>query len=345
MALKANTYSVENALIRRNEVLLIDARSESEFAKAHIPGAINIPLLNNYQRKEIGTCYKQNGKQAAVLLGFKLVGPDFYLKAEKALELANGREIIVYCWRGGMRSNISAWIYQMSGLKASVIDGGYKSFRNFALSRFNDKYEFRTLTGYTGSNKTKLLEELESLGERVINLEKMANHRGSVYGGLGKENQPSVEHFENMLAIDLFEKKENILWIESENRAIGKVAVPEGVFLQFQESVKLEIQYPIENRIDHILKEYGNFDKELLIEKTRLLEKRLGNLRMKQAIECILNNDLKGWVKIVLEYYDKSYDYWKEGRGKDNLKLVDARGLNTFQLAVKLKNEYKTNTI
>jgi tRNA 2-selenouridine synthase len=340
MSYNANSYPLENALIRFNEVLLIDARSESEFEKAHIPGAINIPLLNNEQRKLIGTCYKQKGKQQAILLGFKLVGPEFYLKAEEVLEKACGRDVIVYCWRGGMRSNISAWIYKMSGLNSFVIEGGYKGYRNFVSNVFSQTFKLKLLTGYTGSNKTKILNELESIGENVIDLEKLACHRGSVFGSLGCENQPSVEHFENLLATELIQKKHNYIWIESENRAIGKVAVPEGLFAQMQLAPQFEIFYTKESRINHILNDYGKFPAYELIDKTKMLEKRLGNLRMKQAIEAIQSNDLIKWISMVLEYYDKSYNHWKLSRKNNKLTKILAEGLTPFQLAVKLKDEY-----
>jgi tRNA 2-selenouridine synthase len=340
MSYKANVYSLENALIRFNEVLLIDARSESEYNKAHIPGAINIPLLNNEQRKLIGTCYKQKGKQEAVLLGFKLVGPDFYQKAEKALQIASGRDVIVYCWRGGMRSNISAWIYKMSGLNSFVIDGGYKKYRQYVSTVFNQNFHLYLLTGYTGSNKTSILNELESIGENVIDLEKLAHHRGSVYGCLGLESQPTVEHFENILATELLRKKEKRIWIESENRAIGKVAIPEGLFAQMQLAKQFEIDYSKESRIRHILNEYGKFPAYQLIDKTKMLEKRLGNLRMKQAIEAIESNDLYNWISIVLEYYDKSYLFWKNSRSNNNLTIIKADGFSPFQIALKLKDEY-----
>ena len=190
-------------LYRKKSPLLIDTRSEKEYEKAHIPGAVNIPILNNEHRHIVGTIYKEEGRQAAVMKGFELVGPLFKEKMEMALQLAEGREVFVYCWRGGMRSNILAWLLKMAGLRVTLLQGGYKAFRNYLLPILDVEYKIIILGGQTGSGKTEMLSLLKSAGEQVIDLEHLASHKGSAFGLLGMPEQPSQEQFENMLALEL----------------------------------------------------------------------------------------------------------------------------------------------
>ena len=148
-------------------LLLIDARSELEFTHAHIPGAVNIPLLNNEHRHLVGIEYKKKGREAAVSLGFELVGPHFHEYIKKANELSDKKEAMIYCWRGGMRSSIMAWLLSMAGFKVFLLKGGYKSFRNLILSQFTLPRKILILGGHTGCGKTDLLKELKKLGEEI----------------------------------------------------------------------------------------------------------------------------------------------------------------------------------
>lgn len=293
---------------RKKDVLLIDSRSEKEFEKAHIPGAVNIPLLNNEHRHEIGTCYKAEGRQAAVLRGFELVGPLFREKMDAALTQAAGREVFVYCWRGGMRSNILAWLLQMAGLRVTLLQGGYKSFRNYLLPFLRAEYRILVLGGQTGSGKTEILQQLREAGEQVVDLEHLASHKGSAFGLLGLPDQPSQEQFENMLALEL-EKIDprQPLWLENESRLIGRVIIPPALYDRMRTTRVVEVQVSRAQREARILNEYGVFDASLLAQHTGRIAKRLGPQHAKQAVEWVLAGNVRGWLQIVLDYYDKTY--------------------------------------
>ena len=290
--------------------LLIDARSEKEFLHAHIPGAINIPLLNNEHRHLIGIEYKQKGREAAVILGFKLAGPLFHSYIEKAKSLTNEREILIYCWRGGMRSGIMAWLMEMAGFRVSLLKGGYKAFRNFVLSQFSVNRKIVIVGGNTGSGKTEALKELASLGEQVIDLEALAHHRGSAFGSLGLPPQPSTEQFENYLGLQWYcTDPDRIVWVEGESRSIGRIKIPDELFDQLQSAPLLEIICTRYERMRRILNDYGDFPKEDLATCTKRLQKKLGHLRMTLALEALKEGRMKDWINILLDYYDLNYQY------------------------------------
>ncbi|MFM7813552.1 MAG: rhodanese-like domain-containing protein, partial [Flavobacteriales bacterium] len=142
--MNAPTIHIEQAL-NEPQAIWLDARSEGEYAHAHIPGAISLPLLNNEDRHAIGMVYKQQGKQAAVMLGFERVGPRFHQIIQEGLRICDGREVMVYCWRGGMRSNILGWLLQTAGLRVRVVEGGYKSFRHAAIDAFQRPQKMKIL--------------------------------------------------------------------------------------------------------------------------------------------------------------------------------------------------------
>jgi len=211
--------------------IVFDARSPKEFTEGHIPGAINLPLMDNDQRHEIGITYKKQGHDAAVEKGFELVGPHFAEKLKTAKSITSKREVLVYCWRGGLRSNILAWLLQTGGFKVTLLKGGYKAFRNQNMSLFSTKGNPVILSGKTGVGKTEILEKLIAANQSVVDLEGMANHKGSAFGALGQEEQPSQEQFENLVA-NQFRKVPNndSVWIEAESRFIGKIRIPDSIF-------------------------------------------------------------------------------------------------------------------
>ncbi len=304
--------------------VLIDVRSEGEFEKGHIPGAINLPLLSNEHRVIIGTTYKQSGREAAVQKGFELVGPKFSGFIEDVKTITSGNEIYLYCWRGGMRSNIMAWVLNLAGFKVLLLKGGYKTFRNWALQQFSESKEIIILGGKTGLGKTEILQELKIFGEQVIDLEALACHKGSAFGGLGQPPHPSQEQFENLLAwnwIDVDSAK--VLWLENESRTIGKRKIPDSIYMMMRKAKVVEITRDYETRKKRILNEYGNFSKELLSEKTKAIAKRLGGLRLKQSLEMLENNDMDGWVSIILEYYDKAYEHSNLERDINQIEVIN----------------------
>lgn len=322
----AGVISIIDLLSRlKNDALpLFDARSEGEYNKGHIPGAINIPLLNNEQRAIIGTTFKQHGRQEAVIKGFELVGPFFYEKILKAKAVSEKPEVMVYCWRGGLRSNILGWLLSMSGFKVWLLQGGYKSYRKWALSQFEIPFNLTILGGKTGSGKTEMLQLIKSKGEQVICLESLANHKGSAYGSLGQALQPTQEHFENQLSLLLGSMNKSFrIWLENESRNIGFIKIPDPLFTQMRHSPVIEMVVDEVIRRKRILDEYGNFPDDVLIEKTMKLQKRMGGQNVKAAVECLKENDKNGWVKLLLNYYDKTYSHGNSLREVDKVQLAN----------------------
>lgn len=310
--MSVNILPIEKFLEQRSmrNAVLFDTRSEKEFEKACIPGAVSLPLLNNEHRHIIGTIYKEKGREAAVLKGFELVGPLFHEKLKTVRDLAGDKEVFLYCWRGGMRSNIMAWLVRMMGMKVTLLENGYKSYRNWVLNQFQQPYKILILGGMTGSGKTEVLQKLNAIQEQTIDLEHLACHKGSAFGLLGMPEQPRQEYFENLLAEQLSSVNANeILWLENESRNIGQITIPELLFAQMRIAKVVEMEVSTEERSERILREYGIFSIHLLEEQTRRIEKRLGGQHMKRAIEFLMENDLHQWLEIILDYYDKTYTY------------------------------------
>ena len=313
-----------NYLESAEKSVLIDVRSEGEYNQGHIPNAINIPLLNNEERAIVGTIYKQKGNTEAIQKGFELVGGKFSDYITRAKELAINNAISVYCWRGGMRSNIMAWLFSTAGFQVNLLNGGYKTFRNQALQSFEIKSKYLILGGKTGSGKTEMLQHLKNYGEQVIDLEALANHRGSAFGGIGKSHQPTNEQFENDLYWQLRKlNSAKLIWLENESRLIGKVKIPDAIYEQMRTARIVEMTVPYALRVNRIVKEYGVFSVEILEETTRKIEKKLGNLRMKQAIEHLHNNEIEQWAIMMLEYYDDFYAYGLSKRATESIDYVE----------------------
>lgn len=321
--------------------IIFDARSPSEYRHAHIPGALNLPLLDDEHRKIIGTLYKQAGREAAVLKGFDLVGPkfgDLVREAKSMVEihynspsssepirgLNDQREITVYCWRGGMRSGILSWVLGLAGFKVTLLKGGYKAYRNKVLETLQSPRKLVIVGGKTGSGKTELLGALRAKGEQVIDLEALVNHKGSAFGALGQDEQPSVEQFENELAT-LWESidPDRILWLENESRSIGKVKLNDAVYELMRKAPVIEVNVSLNRRKQRILDDYGVFSKELLAECTSRLQKRLGGLRTQQALSALEENRMNDWLDILLQYYDKTYGHGNSLRSSDSIHTVD----------------------
>jgi tRNA 2-selenouridine synthase len=289
---------------------ILDARSESEFAQSHVPGAVNIPVLNDQERIIVGTIYKQEGSEQAVLKGFELVGPRFHEIQKKAIELFPEKKVLLYCWRGGMRSQIMSWLLGMMGFEVFRLKGGYKTYRTFTFETVRKPYPFIVLGGKTGSAKTRLLHALKAEGEQVIDLEGLANHKGSSFGGIGQYKQPSVEQFENLLAEELLNcDPTKPIWVEDESRRIGSIILPDPLYFHLGESAIIVISRTLEERVKHIKQEYASLPKEELNKAVSRLSRKLGGLRTAEALEDIKMDRYESWIRNMLLYYDKAYDF------------------------------------
>lgn len=328
----------------RKSLKIIDARSEGEFAQSHIPGAINLPILNNEERIVVGTLYKQNGAESATLKGFELVGPRFYEIQNAALKLFPDKKILLYCWRGGMRSQILSWLLGIVGFEVYRLIGGYKTYRTFTFAEVRKDRNLIVLGGKTGVGKTVLLKALQEKGEQVLDLEGIANHRGSSFGAIGLPPQPSVEQFENLMAEQLLGLDPALpLWVENESRNIGRVTLPDLFFEKMGKSLLIDVQKPDTDRINHIAEEYGKLPIEQLIAAVNRIKKHLGGLRTQEAVEAIIADEPEVWISNLLIYYDKTYEFdlARHEKGKTNIADLGGKNLEEqLEILLKIKNQH-----
>src|SRR6185312_11653544 len=304
---------------------VLDVRSPAEYKHARIPGAYSVPIFSDEERKIIGTAYTKESRQIAVDHGLKFFSERMKNIHEEVKNIINELKnkngipvntFLVHCWRGGMRSDAVAWLLNLYGYKIFVLKGGYKAFRRWALIQFEKEYLLKVLGGFTGSGKTEVLRELKKRGKTVIYLEGLANHKGSAFGSLGGNPQPSHEMFENLLAIELWKiemeyngdvQTKNEIWIEDESVHIGRVGIPKIFWLQMRESPLFFLDIPFEERVKYISKHYGKFEKQELIECILKIQKRLGGLNTINAIQFLTEGNFVSAFSILLKYYDKMY--------------------------------------
>jgi tRNA 2-selenouridine synthase len=287
---------------------ILDARSPSEFNQGHIPGAKNLPLFTDEERARVGIRYKNSGREFAVKLGLQIAGPKLPWYVDEAIRLAPGRKALVHCWRGGMRSESIAWLLHMSGFDVQVLEGGYKAYRKYIRARLTVPAKLIVVGGLTGSGKSAILEQLALAGEQVLNLETLACHKGSVFGGLGQPVQPTTEQFENNIfpVWESFDLNKTI-WIEDESRAIGSLNIPEVLFKAMMKSPVAVIELPAELRIKRLIEEYAGMPADGLAASVMKIKDSLGGAATKQALEGLVNGDFKTTATLALAHYDKAY--------------------------------------
>lgn len=289
---------------------ILDVRSPAEHEHGHIPGAVSFPLFDNEERAQVGTCYKQQGRDAAVELGLAIVGPKLAQFVAKAKALEGGRQLRIHCWRGGMRSSSMAWLMETAGFQVALLEGGYKAFRRWVHATLELPRPILTLGGMTGTGKTAILQALADFGEQILDLEDLANHRGSSYGSLGLPPQPSNEHFENRVALQWVSlMPDRPVWIEAESRMVGVCRIPDALFLQMMAAPVLQVERSRLERIRLLLEVYGSANRDELIAATERLKKRLGGQHAQAAVRAIQSGELATAIEIVLNYYDKTYLY------------------------------------
>lgn len=300
--------SIDDFLGLRKQLPVVDVRSQAEFQEGHIRGAVNIPLLNNEERAVVGTDYKQKGQKEAIKTGFKLVGPRLLSIINEAEKVAQQKELLVHCWRGGMRSNTFSQFVGIAGVKSHTLNGGYKEYRSLALESFKKPFKIILITGCTGSGKSEVLRALKQQGEQVLDLEELAHHKGSAFGGLLMPPQPTTEQFQN----ELFEEillldPDRRIWVEDESIAIGKIFLPTDFWRTMHESPLVQMEVPKQVRVQRLVNEYGPADREEFLTIMGKIIKRLGGQHFKEAKEMLLQGDMASTIEILLTYYDKAY--------------------------------------
>lgn len=322
---------IDEFLKLRKALPVVDVRSENEFADGHIPGALNIPILNNEERVAVGTDYKRKGKAEAIKTGFRLVGPRFIDLVDQAERVAQGRDLLVHCWRGGMRSANFCQIIGMAKVKSLQLEGGYKRYREQAMASYSTPLQLKVIAGYTGSGKSEVLRQLKAEGEQVIDLEMLARHRGSVFGGLMMPPQPTTEQFQNELFEEILQlDPTRRVWVEDESIAVGKIFLPADFYRQMASAPVFELRVEKPVRIERLVSEYGPADKTEFLAAMEGITKKLGGQHFKAAKEKLFEDDMASTIDILLTYYDKAYSTGlrnKESRMRSRV-LWDGRDLS-----------------
>ena len=304
-----HSVKLEEFIALAKEIPVVDVRSESEYKQGHFPGAFSIPLFNDEERKIVGTKYKKESPLQAMSVGLEFAKNRLSYYAQEAAKKSKNKKLLLYCWRGGMRSKSFSFVMQMCGIDTYVLEGGYKSIRNKVLHSFTDKFKLIILGGYTGSAKTEILQKLKDKGEQIIDLEGLAHHKGSAFGGINEDAQSSTEYFENRLWADLKELDINKkIWVEDESMQIGRNTIPKAFFEQMKAANVIKIIFPTSQRIDFLISKYTS-DDLALINSSEKIKKRLGGLETKNAIEAIKNQNYALAAELLLKYYDKAYEY------------------------------------
>lgn len=317
---------------------VLDVRSPAEYSHAHIPGATSMPLFTDEERKVVGTLYKQRSREEAIKQGLDFFGPKMRAMVEQVEKmLSTGKNfsdntVLVHCWRGGMRSGAVSWLLGMYGFKVYTLDGGYKKYRKYVLNSFNQDYPFRIVGGYTGSGKTYILRELKRNRKLVVDLEGIANHKGSAFGGIGQPSQPSQEMFENLLCQELVRAKTlsaqspdghiQSIWLEDESMRIGSLNIPSPIWNQMRVARVHFLDIPFEARLNYLVQEYGSLETEKMVNAIIRISKRLGGLETKTAINLLLEGDKKGSFDVLLRYYDKLYLKGLHNRPSTNEQVI-----------------------
>ncbi|MCC6459506.1 MAG: tRNA 2-selenouridine(34) synthase MnmH [Saprospiraceae bacterium] len=315
--------------------VLIDVRSPGEYTHGHIPGARNIPLFTDAERAQVGTAYKQQGKEIALMLGLKLVGPKLESFVREARKLAPERQLAVHCWRGGQRSQSMAWLFRQGGFDVVTLNGGYKYYRRHILSAFEQQQlPLIVIGGQTGSGKTKVLHALQHLGEQIIDLEALAHHKGSAFGAIGEQPQPTVEQFENDLhqALGQLDPARPV-WIENESRSIGRVFIPDGFWKQMKAAPLFNIEIPFSARIENLVQDYVGYSAQELEAAFLKIDQKLGGQNLRIALDALQANDYVTAAGVALRYYDKTYRFGLENNPSPDIRMLPFESGNPEQIA------------
>ncbi|GFE62394.1 tRNA 2-selenouridine(34) synthase MnmH [Geobacter sp. AOG2] len=292
---------------------IIDVRTPLEFAEDHLPGAVNIPILTDEERVEVGTLYKQTGPQKARIRGLELTCGRFAAMVHDVIDQAAGRPVLVYCWRGGLRSLSMTILLEMSGYPVVQLKGGYRAFRNQVISYFEDfnpPGQLIVIHGMTGTGKTTFINGLDRESWTVIDLEGLACHRGSAFGEVGLVQAISQKRFDTLLW-DAFRNAPDgrPVIVEGESQRIGKISLPGRVYEAMGDGCKIWCHASLETRVHRLSVEYACDEyREAMTVALERIRKKLGGVRyaeIKALLECW---DVEGVARGLIEhYYDRLY--------------------------------------
>ncbi|TDF96356.1 tRNA 2-selenouridine(34) synthase MnmH [Paenibacillus piri] len=316
-------------LQRSKEISLIDVRSPSEYADSTIPGSINIPLFDDTERAQVGTLYKQESIEAAKNKGLEIVSqklPAFI----HAIEQTDHRLKAVFCWRGGMRSRTSATLASLMGMKIYKLTGGFRNYRRWVVGMLEQIKELPpcyVLNGFTGSGKTDILNRLAEMGYPVVNLEEMAQHRGSIFGEVGRKPN-NQKTFDSLLVHDLIRlANAPYLVMEAESKRIGRVMLPPALLEAKENGTALFLELPVAERVKHIIGDYKpEAYKEECIRAFTRIEKRIHTPVAAEIRSLLVNDGFAQAVELLLlYYYDPRYRHATEQYGS---KIIAIRARN-----------------
>lgn len=304
-----NIVTYEESLKEKNRIY-IDVRTREEHTEMTIPSSINLPIFTENERKIIGTEYMKGSKEKAKLLGItyakdKLVSFELFEKYKN-----EGRKIYIFCSRGGFRSKSIVGLFSSLGFPIYQIKGGYKSYRNFINNNLNDlinSKSFISLYGYTGTGKTELLKKLEEKGYSILNLENLANHKGSLLGGVLEKPQPSQKMFESLLYESLL-KSGSIIFTEGESRKIGSLYLPNALYDKLLSSTKIEVVSSLDSRIKRIFDDYVKDNDDELKEAIESLNRYISSKKVSLYKDLIDQKKYTDVIKnLIIYYYDIKY--------------------------------------
>ena len=335
--MKTEGLNVENFLLQSPKKLVIDVRSPVEFKKGHMPGALNIPLFEDLERAEIGTLYKAKGREDAVMRGLEIVSPKLTRFITEAKKNTQDPGVLVYCFRGGMRSNSFGWLLNTAGLEAKIMEGGYKAYRNYILKQFEGNYKLMLLGGATGSGKTEVLKNLKN-DIQIVDLEGLANHKGSAFGGIGQPAQPPQQMFENYLYNELTKTDTSkYILAEDESMSIGFNKIPYPFWLQMKKAPIIKLMVPFDLRVKRLVNEYGKEDVGKLKQSVINISQQLGPNNAKDCLQWLDEGKLADVAAVTLKYYDRAYEYNHTNKEKKVILPVETDTDNPAINAQKVK--------
>jgi len=341
---KNTRISLEDFLQSARKYPVFDVRTPSEFAHAHIPGAHNLPIFSDDERVEIGTLYKQVSREQAIEKGFAFFGPKLneYITKIQSCGIKHGSTVLIHCWRGGMRSEAMAWLFNFYGYEAYTLEGGYKAFRNHVLNILQRSFPAWVIGGFTGSGKTEILHALHSMHEPILDLEDIAHHRGSSFGSIGCPEQTSQESFENRLAMSYPDLEIPYVWIEDESRKIGRNILPLALYETIRNRPVIFLDIPRASRLAWLVEQYRDQDMQLIADAVQRIAKRLGGVQAKKALEAIECGNLEECFEIALRYYDDTYLYGVSKRDPQQVHRISLPQVDHGENAERIKEFVKS---